>query len=399
MKLLPGKLPNQTGQFQLEQGRDDLRRRGPVQRSLPGGPEPIGASGCRRFRIARAALHPVRMLKDDCVGLRFRIHSSFRFNRLRHRSTSLRRSSAFSSTTTSFHSWTSFAPCLISRFGPQLIFEVMFPGTAKTSRFCSAASLAVIAEPEYSPPFDHQDPSAHPADDPVADRESSADRAACPWEIRRRSAHPWRSARPACGSRPDRPRRRRSRTRRSSRRPPDLEHRPMRRRIDAPRHAADDGQPGAARSLARRAATAVPYAVGRRVPTIPSISSPSSSTRPRANSSGGGSKISLSRARIARIGEAGPRTAPASASFCCCVTASSKAQPLAMLCARPGGQARRFQLRARGAEHGLRGLEGLDQLDRPCAFPSPGVMRSASQYSSSSLLRDCANAETPEEPM
>ena len=41
--------------------------------------------------------------------------------------------SGFNSTTTSFHSWTSFAPCLMSRFGPQLIFEVTFPGTAKTS--------------------------------------------------------------------------------------------------------------------------------------------------------------------------------------------------------------------------------------------------------------------------
>ena len=38
----------------------------------------------------------------------------------------------------------------------------------------------------------------------------------------------------------------------------DLEHGSMRRRIDSARHAADDGQAAAARSLASRCATVVP---------------------------------------------------------------------------------------------------------------------------------------------
>jgi hypothetical protein len=45
---------------------------------------------------------------------------------------------------------TSFAPCLISVFGPQEFLFVTLPGTAKTSRVCSSPQPAVIRVPEYS---------------------------------------------------------------------------------------------------------------------------------------------------------------------------------------------------------------------------------------------------------
>ncbi len=49
--------------------------------------------------------------------------------------TSSRRTISGSSLVTSVHSWTSLAqPSLIRRLGPQLILDVMLPGTAKTSR-------------------------------------------------------------------------------------------------------------------------------------------------------------------------------------------------------------------------------------------------------------------------
>ncbi len=67
-----------------------------------------------------------------------------------------------SSTTTSFQSCISFAPCLMSRFGPQLILEVMFPGTANTSRPCSIARRAVIADPLYCAPSTTRSPQLRP---------------------------------------------------------------------------------------------------------------------------------------------------------------------------------------------------------------------------------------------
>ena len=45
------------------------------------------------------------------------------------------------------------------------------PGTAKTSRPWSMASLAVMAEPLYCAPSTTSTPSAHAADDAVADGE------------------------------------------------------------------------------------------------------------------------------------------------------------------------------------------------------------------------------------
>jgi hypothetical protein len=36
------------------------------------------------------------------------------------------------------------------KFVPKELREVMFPGTAKTSRPCSSASRAVMSEPEFS---------------------------------------------------------------------------------------------------------------------------------------------------------------------------------------------------------------------------------------------------------
>src|SRR5687768_4798421 len=51
----------------------------------------------------------------------------------------------------SCHCWTSFAPApLIRQLVPNELRDVMLPGTANTSRFCSIASRAVIKEPEFS---------------------------------------------------------------------------------------------------------------------------------------------------------------------------------------------------------------------------------------------------------
>src|ERR1035438_8498891 len=90
--------------------------------------------------------------------------------------------------------------------------------------------------------------------------------------------------------------------------------------------------PAWARSLESRSATARPYGVGRRVPTTASEIACNSSTRPRVNSTMGGSKISRSRCGY-RGSLKVTATAPASAIFSCCATASSKVVPLAMDCA------------------------------------------------------------------
>jgi hypothetical protein len=47
----------------------------------------------------------------------------------------------------SFASWTSFAPYCASRCVPSDVAEKIEPGTANTSRPCSAAMRAVISEP------------------------------------------------------------------------------------------------------------------------------------------------------------------------------------------------------------------------------------------------------------
>src|SRR5208283_6049073 len=52
---------------------------------------------------------------------------------------------------TSSHVATSFAPCLINVFGVHEPLLVTLPGTAKRSRFCSAAHRAVTRVPEFSP--------------------------------------------------------------------------------------------------------------------------------------------------------------------------------------------------------------------------------------------------------
>src|SRR5258707_783557 len=58
--------------------------------------------------------------------------------------------SAGSSSHTSSQVATSFAPCLISVFGPHEFLLVTLPGTAYTSRFCSRAQREVIRVPLYS---------------------------------------------------------------------------------------------------------------------------------------------------------------------------------------------------------------------------------------------------------
>src|SRR6267143_906671 len=58
--------------------------------------------------------------------------------------------SAGSSSQTSSQVATSFAPCLISVFGPQEFLLVTLPGTAYTSRFCSRAQREVMRVPLYS---------------------------------------------------------------------------------------------------------------------------------------------------------------------------------------------------------------------------------------------------------
>src|ERR1700675_3804632 len=57
---------------------------------------------------------------------------------------------AGSSSHTSSHVATSFAPCLIRVFGPQEFLLVTLPGTAYTSRFCSRAQREVMRVPLYS---------------------------------------------------------------------------------------------------------------------------------------------------------------------------------------------------------------------------------------------------------
>jgi hypothetical protein len=55
-----------------------------------------------------------------------------------------------SSSHTSSHVATSFAPCLISVFGPPEFLLVTLPGTAQTSRFCSRAQRETMRVPLYS---------------------------------------------------------------------------------------------------------------------------------------------------------------------------------------------------------------------------------------------------------
>src|SRR5438876_3779443 len=75
---------------------------------------------------------------------------------------SVSRTSQGSSSHTSSHVATSFAPCLMSVFGPQEFLFVTFPGTAKTSRFCSSAQREVMRVPLYSAASTTRTPMAIP---------------------------------------------------------------------------------------------------------------------------------------------------------------------------------------------------------------------------------------------
>ena len=154
----------------------------------------------------------------------------------------------------------------------------------------------------------------------------------------------------------------------------------MRRRIDAPGHAADDGQSGRrqilAEPLGRRhvavsRGTARPHhsqhqrrqqfhpAAGeqqrRRIEDL---------LQPRADSAGRSSGSAPRRPR---------------ASFCCWSTASSKAQPLAMLWATPATSP---PLPAPSARPGRSPAgSGKSPINCPALrVPRPGAMRSASQW-------------------
>jgi hypothetical protein len=63
---------------------------------------------------------------------------------------------------------TGVAPCLISPLVPSARGSSGEPGTAKTSRPCSAASRAVISEPEALGRFDDDDAKRKPGDQLVA---------------------------------------------------------------------------------------------------------------------------------------------------------------------------------------------------------------------------------------
>src|ERR1039457_6134025 len=123
----------------------------------------IEASTCSAWSARRATASnsgPWSCSKDVCPPSAVPPASaSIRF---RPSSIRCRRDSTGSSATTSFQSCTSRAPCLISRFGPQLSLEVMLPGTANTSRPWSIASLAVMAEPLYCAPSTTSTPTLAP---------------------------------------------------------------------------------------------------------------------------------------------------------------------------------------------------------------------------------------------
>src|SRR5262249_5028255 len=72
------------------------------------------------------------------------------------------RTEAGSSSQTSSHVAVSFAPCLISVFGPQELREITFPGTANSSLLCSKAQRAVMRVPLYSPASTTSTPRARP---------------------------------------------------------------------------------------------------------------------------------------------------------------------------------------------------------------------------------------------
>ena len=81
----------------------------------------------------------------------------------------------------------------------------MEPGTANTSRPCSAARLAVIIAPEVCEALHQQHAAAQAADDAVAGGEGALRRAACPARIRIRWRRPFRGcARPVPRSPGDR---------------------------------------------------------------------------------------------------------------------------------------------------------------------------------------------------
>ena len=91
-----------------------------------------------------------------CMGSEFITSNSFRSNNVssgggasgRRDFFRIGRSCNSSSARTSSTDETSFAlPSRMSLFGPSLRFSVMFPGTAKTSRFWSSAVVAVIIAP------------------------------------------------------------------------------------------------------------------------------------------------------------------------------------------------------------------------------------------------------------
>jgi hypothetical protein len=88
---------------------------------------------------------------------------------------------------TSSYVATSFAPCLISVFGPQEFWFVTLPGTAKTSRFCSRAQPAVTVFPNIPQP---RPPEHPPSCHLVSDYgwEGSAAQRMLPTEFRNESS-------------------------------------------------------------------------------------------------------------------------------------------------------------------------------------------------------------------
>src|ERR1700691_17115 len=141
-QILPGHLSDFTRQLQFEKRREDFEEDISASRRSTISSICVASSASNRLKIffscGGSPSSGNRDAEDsfpdsgDAAGVSVSLTSAGR------------------SSHTSSQVATSFAPCLISVFGPQEFLFVTFPGTAKTSRFCSSAQRAVMRVPEYS---------------------------------------------------------------------------------------------------------------------------------------------------------------------------------------------------------------------------------------------------------
>ena len=141
--------------------------------------------------------------------------------------------------------------------------------------------------------LDDEDEPGEPGDDPVAHREVSRERPLRPGsnsEMRGPARHDLRQKRGMLGRIADVD----AATEDRDRRPPFLERRAVRRRVDAAREARDDDDAGPREPPARGARASRPAREARRAPTSATAGA-SVSGRPRSERRGGGSGISRRR--------------------------------------------------------------------------------------------------------